>query len=104
MDKYTNIAKFCNIGSVKFDTWVASNTDKMAEMESILARNASARNSGESDLDYIEKYIDRGLFAQVDFKGGSRKKRFHRKLSHRNRTAHRKRKRSQRKRSQRKRA
>ena len=102
MDKYTNIAKFYNIGSDRFNAWVASNnknTDKMDEMESILARNASARNSGESDLVYIEKYINGTLFAQLDFKGGSRKKRFHRKLSHRNRTAHRKRKRSQRKRA-----
>ena len=64
----------------------------MAQMESILATNASARKEGESDLDYINNYIDHNLFTQINFKGGSRKK-------HRNRTAHRKRKRSQRKRA-----
>ena len=71
----------------------------MAQMESILATNASARKEGESDLDYINNYIDHNLFTQINFKGGSRKKRFRRKLSHRNRTARRKRKRSQRKRA-----
>ena len=99
---YPNIMKFHNIGSDKFDKWVVDNNGSsaiMAEMESILARNASARKEGESDLEYITNYIEQGLFTQLGFKGGSRKKRFHRKLSHRNRTAHRKRKRSQRKRA-----
>jgi hypothetical protein len=94
--------KFHNIGSDKFDKWVENNTKiplNMDQMESILATNASARKAGESDLEYITNYIEQGLFTQLGFKGGSRKKRFHRKLSHRNRTAHRKRKRSQRKRA-----
>ena len=73
----------------RFQRWVRENMqneDHMEQMNDILERNAHTKRQDESNKEYTEKYIERGLFDQIDFKGGSHKKRSHKKRSHKKRS------------------
>ena len=98
--EYSTIAELYQGADPRFKKWVSDNihnNDRMEQMEQILKTNAHTKRS-ESNFNYTAKYIDAGLFNQIDFHGGSRR---HRKRSHRKRSH---RKRSHRKRSHRKRS
>ncbi len=94
--EYYKIAELYQGADPRFKKWVSDNihnNDRMEQMEQILKTNAHTKRS-ESNFDYTAKYIDAGLFNQIDFHGGSRR---HRKRSHRHRKrSHRNKKRSHR--------
>jgi hypothetical protein len=106
---YHAIADVYTDSDPRFQSWVRENMqnkDHMEQMNQILATNAHTKRPGENNEDYTKQYIERGLFNQIDFKGGSHRKRSHRKRSHRKRS-HKKRshkKRSHKKRSHKKRS
>jgi hypothetical protein len=73
----------------RFQRWVRENMqneDHMEQMNNILEANAHTKRPDESNADYTKQYIERGLFNQIDFKGGSHRKRSHMKRSHKKRS------------------
>ena len=99
--EYHAIADVYPNSDPRFQKWVRKNmqitdTDHMEQMNNILATNAHTQRPNERNAAYTKQFIDSGLFSQIDFKGGSHRKRSHRKRSHRKRSH---RKRSHRKRS-----
>ena len=89
---YHAIADVYTDSDPRFQSWVRENMqnkDHMEQMNQILATNAHTKQEDESNADYTKQYIERGLFNQIDFKGGSHRKRSHRKRSHIKRRSHR---------------
>jgi hypothetical protein len=83
--EYHAIANVYTYSDPRFQRWVRENMqneDHMEQMNNILEVNAHTKRPDESNKEYTEKYIERGLFNQIDFKGGSHRKRSHRKRSH----------------------
>jgi hypothetical protein len=87
-NEYYTIADVYTDSDPRFQSWVRENMqnkDHMKQMEQILATNAHTKRRYETNADYTKQFIDNGLFNQIDFKGGSHRKRSHRKRSHRKR-------------------
>lgn len=90
--EYHAIANVYPNSHPRFQRWVRENMqneDHMEQMNHILEANAHAKLPDENNKEYTEKYIERGLFDQIDFKGGSHKKRSQKKRSQKKRRSHR---------------
>jgi hypothetical protein len=90
--EYHEIARLYDSADPRFVKWVDNNKDdedRMEQMELILKRNSHTQRADQTNSDYTNQYINRGLFDQIDFHGGYRMRR--KRSSHKKRSSRKKR-------------